>query len=191
MAKKIVPSILFFRQIGAPKIQRKCLWVFGGGGPEPPVKIMEVSAAEGRLKIVLTRVPPVKFFPGFGGLEIFGRNIQILKVLAPKLGYGGGGLSSKNFGLGNIYAKMWIRCLSLHLRGSDVAMHDCLLTSRSSKIFYFETCSLIKINEMLKSVNAMHGCFTAGSWHQGRLSFSIFQILGGMKAKKSQKPSEF
>ena len=26
---------------------------------------------------------------------------------------------------------------------------------------------------------------------QGRLSFSIFQILGGMKAKKSQKPSEF
>ena len=29
------------------------------------------------------------FFRGFGGLENFGRNVQILRVSAAKLGYGG------------------------------------------------------------------------------------------------------
>ena len=43
---------------------------------------------------------------------------------------------------------------------------------------------------MPQTSNAMFSRRTL-HYNQGRLSFSIFQILGGMKAKKSQKPSEF
>ena len=53
-----------------------------------PIKIIEEVKN-------LTRVLPVKLFPGFGGLEILGRNIQILKVSTPKLGNGEGGLVGK------------------------------------------------------------------------------------------------
>ena len=45
------------------------------------------------------------FFRGFGGLEIFGRNVQILKVSAAKLGYGGGEKFRRREHLWKIWAR--------------------------------------------------------------------------------------
>ena len=89
--------VLFF-QVSVRNLHR----CSGGGPPNPPVKILEVSAAEGRRKFFFNKGPPYdifsrfrrtrKFWPKRPNSEGFGAETRLR-----------GGLSAKNFGVGNIY----------------------------------------------------------------------------------------